>query len=74
MSLVVIVSRGLTQASQLQTGIATVLVGAPAAAAIGALLVGGVVAGAAARGARLRNFTAAAPPLTALHAAEAGGE
>ena len=74
MSLVVIVSRGLTQASQLQTGIATVLVGAPAAAAIGALLVGGVVAGAAARGARLRNFTAAAPPLTALQAAEAGGE
>jgi hypothetical protein len=74
MSLVVIVSRGLTQASQLQTGITTVLVGAPAAAAIGALLVGGVVAGAAARGARLRDFTATAPPLTALQAAEAGGE
>src|SRR5207245_1302333 len=65
MSLVVIVSRGLTQASQLQTGVATALVGAPAAAAIGALLVGGVVVGAATRVARLRDFTATAPPLTA---------
>ena len=74
MSLVVIVSRGLTQASQLQTGVATALVGAPAAAAIGALLVGGVVVGAATRVARLRDFTATAPPLTAPQAAEAGGE
>src|SRR5438034_9853624 len=39
MSLIVIVSRGLTNASQLQTGIATALVGAPGAAAIGAVVV-----------------------------------
>src|SRR5438034_9075342 len=39
MSLIVSVSRGLTNASQLQTGIATALVGAPGAAAIGAVVV-----------------------------------
>jgi MFS family permease len=72
MSLIVIVSRGLTQASQLQTGAVTALLGAPAAATIGALAVGGVVAAAAARGRRLRHFTAGAPPAVP-QAAEAGG-
>src|SRR5207245_5897797 len=58
MSLIVIVSRGLTNASQLQTGLATALFGAPGAAAIGALAVGGVVAAVAARAERLRLFSA----------------
>lgn len=73
MSLIVIVSRGLTQASQIQTGVATALVGAPAAAAIGALVVGGLVSAAAARAPRLRHFTGTAPR-TVAQAADAGGE
>jgi predicted MFS family arabinose efflux permease len=75
MSLIVIVSRGLTQASQIQTGTVTMLVGAPAAAAVGALIVGGVVSFAAARGPRLRHFRGAAPRSVSIPgAAEAGGE
>jgi MFS family permease len=74
MSLIIIVSRGFTNASQLQTGVLTALASAPGAATIGALVVGGMVAVAAARGERLRNFTAARPvPPVAEAAAEAGG-
>jgi MFS family permease len=74
MSLIVIVSRGLTNASQLQTGVATALVGAPGAATIGAVVIGGVVAAVAARADRLRHFRAAAPRGKLAEAAEAGGE
>jgi predicted MFS family arabinose efflux permease len=74
MSLIVIVSRGLTNASQLQTGVATALVGAPGAATIGAVVVGAVVAAVAARADRLRHFTAAAPRVQVAEAAQAGGE
>jgi MFS family permease len=74
MSLIVIVSRGLTNASQLQTGLATALVGAPGAATIGAVVVGGVVAAVAARAERLRHFTAAAPRGQLAEAAQAGGD
>ena len=74
MSLIVIVSRGLTNASQLETGVATALVGAPGAATIGAVVVGGVVALVAARAERLRHFTAAAPRRQVAEAAQAGGE
>jgi len=73
MSLIVIVSRGLTNASQLQTGIATTLVGAPGAATIGALVVAAVVGAVATRAERLRHFTAPSPRPIA-QAAEAGGE
>ena len=73
MSLIVIVSRGLTNASQLQTGIATALVGAPGAATIGALIVAAVVAAVSTRAERLRHFTAPSPRPIA-QAAEAGGE
>src|SRR2546422_93758 len=73
MSLIVIVSRGLTNASQLQTGIATALVGAPGAATIGALVVAAVVGAVATRAERLRHFTAPSPRPIA-RAAEAGGE
>ena len=73
MSLIVIVSRGLTNASQLQTGIATTLVGAPGAATIGALVVVAVVGAVATRAERLRHFTAPSPRPIA-QAAEAGGE
>ena len=67
------VSRGLTNASQLQTGIATTLVGAPGAATIGALVVAAVVGAVATRAERLRHFTAPSPrPI--VQAAEAGGE
>lgn len=74
MSLIVIVSRGLTNASQLQTGLATALVGAPGAATIGGLAVGGIVALVATRAERLRHFTAAAPRRQVPEAAQAGGE
>lgn len=74
MSLIVIVSRGLTNASQLETGVATALVGAPGAGTIGAVVVGGVVALVAARAERLRHFTAAAPRRQVAEAAQAGGE
>ena len=74
MSLIVIVSRGLTNASQLQTGVATTLVGAPGAATIGALVVGGVVAAVAARADRLRHFSAAAPRAQLAETPLAGGE
>src|SRR5207247_1767889 len=75
MSLIVIVSRGLTNASQLQTGVATALVGAPGAATIGAVVVGAVVVAVSARAERLRHFTAAAPRGGQLaEAAQAGGE
>jgi MFS family permease len=74
MSLIVIVSRGLTNASQLETGVATALVGAPGAATIGAVVVGGAVGLVAARAESLRHFTAAAPPRPVPEAAQAGGE
>ena len=50
MSLIVMVARGLTSASQVETGVATALLGAPGAATIGALAIGGTLAAAAARG------------------------
>jgi predicted MFS family arabinose efflux permease len=74
MSLIVIVSRGLTNASQLQTGLTTALFGAPGAATIGALAVGGVVAAAAARAERLRHFSAPAARKPVPEVAQAGGE
>ena len=74
MSLIVIVSRGLTNASQLQTGVATALLGAPGAATIGAVVVGAVVVAVSARAERLRHFTAAAPRGQLAEAAQAGGE
>jgi MFS family permease len=61
MSLIVIVSRGLTSASQLQTGLTTSLFGAPGAATIGGLAIAGVIGAAAARARPLRDFIAAAP-------------
>src|SRR5437867_1230735 len=61
MSLIVIVSRGLTNASQLQTGVTT------------ALVVGAVVAAVAARAERLRHFSAAAPRRPVPEVAQAGG-
>jgi hypothetical protein len=73
MSLLVIVSRGLTNVSQVETGTAVAIAGPTGAATFGALLVGGVVLGVAARAERLRDFAGAAPrPLS--RAAEAGGE
>jgi MFS family permease len=74
MSLIVIVSRGLTNVSQLQTGLSTALFGAPGAATIGAVVVGGVVASVAARAERLRHFTATAPRRQVPEVAQAGGE
>jgi MFS family permease len=74
MSLIVIVSRGLTNASQLQTGVATALVGPAGAATIGALVVGGVVAAVAAKAERLRHFSAPAPRRQVPEVAQAGGE
>ena len=64
MSFILIVARGLTNASQLQTGAATV----------GALVIGGIIAGAATRGRRLRNFAATAPRHAVPQVADAGGE
>jgi MFS family permease len=74
MSLIVIVSRGLTNASQVQTGVITALVGAPGAATIGALAVGAVVVTVAARAERLRHFSAPAPRRQVPEVAQAGGE
>ena len=74
MSFILIVARGLTNASQLETGVATALVGAPGAATVGALVIGGVIAGVAARGRRLRDFAAVAPRRAITQAADAGGD
>jgi hypothetical protein len=74
MSLIVIVSRGLTSASQIETGVATSLLGAPGAATIGALAIGGVMAAAATRATALRNFTAPGPRRQVPQVAPAGGE
>ena len=74
MSLIVIVSRGLTSASQVETGVATALFGAPGAATIGALAIGGVMAAAATRAKALRNFTAPGRGRQVPQVAPAGGE
>ena len=74
MSFILIVARGLTNASQLETGVVTTLVGAPGAATVGALVIGGVIAGAATRGRRLRDFAATAPRSAVPQVADAGGE
>jgi len=74
MSLIVMVSRGLTSASQVETGVATALLGAPGAATIGALAIGGTVAAAAARAKALRDFTAPGPRRQVPQVAPAGGE
>jgi MFS family permease len=74
MSLLIMVGRGLTQASQLQTGLMTTLVGPMSAATFGAIVVGGVVAAVAARAPRLRDFSSAARRVRVAEAAQAGGE
>jgi predicted MFS family arabinose efflux permease len=77
MSFIVIVARGLTNLSQLETGFATALVGAPGAATVGAVVIGGLIAGVTARGRRLRDFAASAPPAVGRPVAaraETGGE
>ena len=74
MSLIVIVSRGLTSASQLETGVATAVLGAPGAATIGALTIGGALAAAATRAKALRDFTAPGPRRQVPQATPAGGE
>jgi len=74
MSLIVITSRGLTQASQLQTGAAVALFGPAVAAAVGGAVIGLTVLGVAARSPRLRRFAGAAPPgLEPAAVAAAGG-
>ena len=74
MSLIVMVSRGLTSASQVETGLATALLGAPGAATIGAVAIAGTVAAAAARAKALRDFTAPGPRRQMPQVAPAGGE
>lgn len=74
MSLIVMVSRGLTSASQLETGVATALLGAPGAATVGALAIAGALAAAATRAKALRDFTAPGPRRQVPQAAPAGGE
>lgn len=74
MSLIVMVSRGLTSASQVETGVATALLGAPGAATIGAVAIAGTVAAAAARARALRDFTAPGPRRQVPQVAPAGGE
>jgi hypothetical protein len=74
MSFILIVARGLTNASQLETGVATALVGAPGAATVGAVAIAGVIAAVTARGPRLRDFAAAVPRRAAARSADAGGE
>jgi MFS family permease len=74
MSLIVIVSRGLTSASQLETGVAAALFGAPGAATIGALAIGAALTTAATRAKALRDFTAPSPRRQVRQAAPAGGE
>ena len=74
MSLILIAARGLTSASQLETGIATALFGGPGAATIGALAIGGALTAAVTRGAPLRDFTASPRRQAAQAATAAGGE
>jgi hypothetical protein len=74
MSLIVIVARGLTSASQVQTGAAIALLGAPGAATIGAVAIAGTVAAAATRAKALRDFTAPGPRRQVPQVAPAGGE
>lgn len=74
MSLIVIVARGLTSASQVQTGAAIALLGAPGAATIGAVAIAGTVAAAATRAKALRDFTAPGPRRQVAQVAPAGGE
>jgi MFS family permease len=75
MSLIVMAARGLTSASQVETGVATSIFGPAGAATIGALAIGGALTAAATRGKALRDFTAGSPrrhPARAVPAA--GGE
>jgi MFS family permease len=74
MSLIVIVARGLTSASQVQTGAAIALLGAPGAATIGAVAIAGTVAAAVTRAKALRDFTAPGPRRQVAQVAPAGGE
>ena len=74
MSLIVIVSRGLTSASQIETGVATALVGGPGAATIGAVAIAATVVAATTRGKALRDFTAPGPRRQVPQVAPAGGE
>lgn len=73
MSLILIAARGLTSASQVETGVATSIFGAPGAATIGALAIGGALTAAATRGKALRDFTAASPRRGVTQAAQAAG-
>ena len=73
MSLILIAARGLTSASQVETGVATALLGAPGAATIGALAIGGALTAAATRGKSLRDFTAASPRRPVAEVAPAAG-
>ena len=73
MSLILIAARGLTSASQVQTGVATALFGAPGAATIGAVAIGGALAAAATRGKVLRDFTASSLRRQAPQVAPAAG-
>ncbi len=74
MSLIVVTSRGLTQAAQLETGIAVALFGPAIAATIGGLAVAAAVLGVAARNPRLRDFRSPRLLPEATAAAIAGGE
>jgi MFS family permease len=73
MSLLIIVSRGLTNVSQLETGIAAAIVGPTGAATLGAAVVAAVVGIVAVRAERLRDF-AAGTSRSVPQAADAGGE
>jgi MFS family permease len=73
MSLILIAARGLTSASQVQTGVATALFGAPGAATIGAVAIGGALAAAATRGKALRDFRAPSLRRQAPQVAPAAG-
>jgi predicted MFS family arabinose efflux permease len=73
MSLIVITSRGLTQASQVQTGAAVALFGPSAAAAVGGAVIAFTVLWVAARNGRLRSF-AGGPPRGQAVAAVGGGD
>ncbi len=59
-SLVTFTSRGLTNAGQIETGAIVALAGPPIAAAINAMVVGGVVLAVALRSPKLRAFTSKA--------------
>jgi predicted MFS family arabinose efflux permease len=74
MSLIVIVSRGLTSASQVETGVATALLGPPGAATVGALAIGAALTAAATRAKALRDFTAPGHRPQVPQVAPAGGE